>query len=210
MEDAATAEISRTQLWLWLKKEVVLENGIQVSKSIYETIIKEELENLRSSIKSDEKIIFIAMRSIMSADYAPPGFQGCSILFVFTNYGKLIRNNFREPGFLFYDSHNLLHPEAFEIMKKLWNRESREIPIYPHRYYAGNVSEAATQSKSGILSFFKNIVYISDSLREKDLKLYEKEIKIKHLEKEVEDCIRERIQDIKKSIDHIETYDLPQ
>ena len=50
MEDAATAEISRTQLWLWLKKEVVLENGIQVSKSIYETIIKEELEKIEEYV----------------------------------------------------------------------------------------------------------------------------------------------------------------
>jgi malate synthase len=50
MEDAATAEISRTQLWLWLKKEVVLENRTQVSKSFYETIIKEELENIEEYV----------------------------------------------------------------------------------------------------------------------------------------------------------------
>lgn len=43
MEDAATAEISRAQLWLWLQKGVVLEDGKQCTKSFYEMLIGEEL-----------------------------------------------------------------------------------------------------------------------------------------------------------------------
>ena len=50
MEDAATAEISRTQLWLWLKKNATLENNELISKTLYEKIIKEELENIKEYV----------------------------------------------------------------------------------------------------------------------------------------------------------------
>jgi malate synthase len=50
MEDAATAEISRTQLWLWLKKNAALENNELISKTLYEKIIKEELENIKEYV----------------------------------------------------------------------------------------------------------------------------------------------------------------
>lgn len=53
MEDAATAEISRTQLWLWLQKGVVLENGTVCSKSFYESIIKEELIKIKEYVGQD-------------------------------------------------------------------------------------------------------------------------------------------------------------
>lgn len=43
MEDAATAEISKAQLWLWLKKGATLENDKLISVSLYETLIAEEL-----------------------------------------------------------------------------------------------------------------------------------------------------------------------
>ena len=43
MEDAATAEISRTQLWHWLNKNVVLDNGNICTSTLYETYITEEL-----------------------------------------------------------------------------------------------------------------------------------------------------------------------
>ena len=111
---------------------------------------------------------------------------------------QLIIKNFREPVFLFYDSHNLLHPEAFEIMKKLWNRD--RIGGVPHRYYAGNVSESATQSKSGILSFFQNIVEISNTLREKDLELYEQKNITRELLRDYVSNKDERIQDLEKSL----------
>jgi malate synthase len=51
MEDAATAEISRTQLWLWLKKNAALENNELISKTLYEKIIKEELENIKEYVR---------------------------------------------------------------------------------------------------------------------------------------------------------------
>lgn len=53
MEDAATAEISKAQLWLWLKKEVKLDNGILVSKTLYEKIIQEELVKIEEYVGAE-------------------------------------------------------------------------------------------------------------------------------------------------------------
>ena len=47
MEDAATAEISRTQLWQWLKNEVELTDGRLFTQELYQTILEEELDKLR-------------------------------------------------------------------------------------------------------------------------------------------------------------------
>ncbi|TGD58061.1 malate synthase A [Flavobacterium humi] len=47
MEDAATAEISRVQLWLWLHKGVVLEDGKQCTKAFYQLLIEEELVKIK-------------------------------------------------------------------------------------------------------------------------------------------------------------------
>lgn len=46
MEDAATAEISRSQLWQWVHKGAALEDGTKVSQELYEQFLKEELEKL--------------------------------------------------------------------------------------------------------------------------------------------------------------------
>jgi malate synthase len=46
MEDAATAEISRTQVWQWLKNEVTLEDGRTFNTDLYRDIFDEEVEKL--------------------------------------------------------------------------------------------------------------------------------------------------------------------
>jgi malate synthase len=46
MEDAATAEISRTQLWHWLKKEVILEDGKRFNMELYDTLFNDEVEKI--------------------------------------------------------------------------------------------------------------------------------------------------------------------
>ena len=43
MEDAATAEISRTQIWQWLKNSVQLEDGRCFNMELYESIFKDEV-----------------------------------------------------------------------------------------------------------------------------------------------------------------------
>ena len=54
MEDAATAEISRVQLWHWLNKKVVLENGNICTKTLYEQYAVEELKSIEIMIGKEE------------------------------------------------------------------------------------------------------------------------------------------------------------
>lgn len=46
MEDAATTEISRAELWLWLHRGIKLDNGETVARGLYERIRTEELAKL--------------------------------------------------------------------------------------------------------------------------------------------------------------------
>jgi malate synthase len=46
MEDAATAEISRSQLWSWRSRGVALDDGRVVDTALYERIRDEELARL--------------------------------------------------------------------------------------------------------------------------------------------------------------------
>ncbi len=50
MEDAATAEISRTQVWQWLKKQVVLDNGKIVNETLINAIIESEMEKITAYV----------------------------------------------------------------------------------------------------------------------------------------------------------------
>ena len=50
MEDAATAEISRTQVWLWLHKNIQLENQSIFNEEMYQQLKKEELEKIKSLV----------------------------------------------------------------------------------------------------------------------------------------------------------------
>ena len=47
MEDAATAEIARSQVWQWLHNDVLLEDGPKVTRERVEVLIDEELANIR-------------------------------------------------------------------------------------------------------------------------------------------------------------------
>ncbi|MCO6006361.1 malate synthase A [Actinoallomurus purpureus] len=49
MEDAATAEISRSQIWQWLHNDVHLAEGQKVTTELVERIIEEELGRIRAS-----------------------------------------------------------------------------------------------------------------------------------------------------------------
>ncbi|MGH3342956.1 MAG: malate synthase A [Carbonactinosporaceae bacterium] len=46
MEDAATAEISRSQVWQWLHNDVTLASGEKVTRALLDRIIAEELDKL--------------------------------------------------------------------------------------------------------------------------------------------------------------------
>lgn len=50
MEDAATAEISRTQVWQWIKNACQLEDGRTVTYDLFKQILPSELENIKAYV----------------------------------------------------------------------------------------------------------------------------------------------------------------
>lgn len=50
MEDAATAEISRTQIWLWLQKNIVLENGKTFTPYLLKELTEIELIKIKDLV----------------------------------------------------------------------------------------------------------------------------------------------------------------
>jgi malate synthase len=54
MEDAATAEISRAQVWQWIHHGEVLDDGRPVTAELVRSLAADELEKIRSEIGDDE------------------------------------------------------------------------------------------------------------------------------------------------------------
>jgi len=52
MEDAATAEISRCQVWQWLHNDVELAGGPRVTRELVERVIAEEIAAIRDRLGS--------------------------------------------------------------------------------------------------------------------------------------------------------------
>jgi malate synthase len=50
MEDAATAEISRASIWQWIQHGKSLDNGLKVTKDLFELYLKEEIEVVKQEI----------------------------------------------------------------------------------------------------------------------------------------------------------------
>ncbi|MCY3906751.1 MAG: malate synthase A [Anaerolineaceae bacterium] len=50
MEDAATAEISRAQIWQWLHHGVRLEDGRTLDEALYRQLLAEEMETIRAEV----------------------------------------------------------------------------------------------------------------------------------------------------------------
>lgn len=53
MEDAATAEISRTQVWQWLRNEVVLDDERKFTIELYIELFNNEVENILTQVGED-------------------------------------------------------------------------------------------------------------------------------------------------------------
>jgi malate synthase len=53
MEDAATAEISRAQIWQWIKHGAVLENGTPVTAEFFERALGEEMRRVEREIGAE-------------------------------------------------------------------------------------------------------------------------------------------------------------
>jgi malate synthase len=50
MEDAATAEISRTQVWQWLKNEAFLEDGRIFNRDLFDVLFDNEVEKIITEV----------------------------------------------------------------------------------------------------------------------------------------------------------------
>ncbi len=50
MEDAATAEISRTQVWQWLHHRAKLEDGREVTDALYSQMFEEEMDAIKAEV----------------------------------------------------------------------------------------------------------------------------------------------------------------
>ncbi|MBV9714708.1 MAG: malate synthase A [Solirubrobacterales bacterium] len=53
MEDAATAEISRTQIWQWLRHRAHLDDGREVSRELVRQVLDEETAKIRESVGAE-------------------------------------------------------------------------------------------------------------------------------------------------------------
>jgi malate synthase len=72
MEDAATAEISRSQLWQWIHHKVTLNDGLQISKPLIEKWLVEEGEkaNQQGLLKSSSQSAKALSELIFTSEFA--------------------------------------------------------------------------------------------------------------------------------------------
>jgi len=53
MEDAATAEISRTQIWQWQKHGATLEDGRKETNALVDELLEDEMAKLREALGAE-------------------------------------------------------------------------------------------------------------------------------------------------------------
>jgi malate synthase len=53
MEDAATAEISRAQIWQWIRHKATLADGREVTPELFRHVLDEEMAALRQTLPAD-------------------------------------------------------------------------------------------------------------------------------------------------------------
>ena len=56
MEDAATAEISRAQIWLWLKRNIILEDGKAFTPQLLKQLTDIELLKIKEDLGEERYI----------------------------------------------------------------------------------------------------------------------------------------------------------
>ncbi len=78
MEDAATAEISRAQVWQWLQYGAELDGGIKVSRAYFEKAMHQEMEKVKAEVGSRAyaqgrfpEAIRLFRELVLSRDFVP-------------------------------------------------------------------------------------------------------------------------------------------
>ena len=55
MADAATCEVSRAQLWVWLKYKVKLDDGRIIDEKLIDKLIEDELNKIKKDLQPGKK-----------------------------------------------------------------------------------------------------------------------------------------------------------
>ena len=54
MEDAATAEISRTSIWQWIKHAKHLSNGQLITKALFASMLEQEAQVVKAEVGDEQ------------------------------------------------------------------------------------------------------------------------------------------------------------
>ena len=71
MEDAATAEISRAQLWQWIRAGVVLAPGVGANEATYREVREAEVARLAGESGVDARLLAVAAELLDGLIQAP-------------------------------------------------------------------------------------------------------------------------------------------
>jgi malate synthase len=74
MEDAATAEISRAQLWQWVHHKAVMEDGLPVTVAMVDAEIADELERAKASVDAKRYSAYVRAAELMRELVRSPKF----------------------------------------------------------------------------------------------------------------------------------------
>jgi malate synthase len=74
MEDAATAEISRAQLWQWVHHHAVMEDGLPVTVEMVDAVIADELAQAKTSVSAERYSAYVQAAELMRELVRAPRF----------------------------------------------------------------------------------------------------------------------------------------
>jgi malate synthase len=75
MEDAATAEISRAQLWQWVHHHAVMDDGLPVTVEMVDAVIEDELERAKGAVDSVRYAAYVRAAELMRELVRAPKFM---------------------------------------------------------------------------------------------------------------------------------------
>jgi malate synthase len=75
MEDAATAEISRAQLWQWVHHHAVMDDGLPVTVEMVEEVIADELERAEGAVDAERYSAYLKAAELMRELVRAPKFM---------------------------------------------------------------------------------------------------------------------------------------
>jgi malate synthase len=75
MEDAATAEISRAQLWQWVHHHAVMDDGLPVTVEMVEEVISDELERAKAAVDAERYSAYLRAAELMRELVRAPKFM---------------------------------------------------------------------------------------------------------------------------------------